>query len=145
PHLALFAFPALPAEVYTALDQRLPMRLAAALEPVAGALALKACVLDGAAHPSSLPFTVWLRGHRATKHRPKIGVSAPVCVVCGRCQYIEKSGFCKLQPFAAVYPARSLTAKTGVRVQSANNIKALYLWNGLSPKSVQYRPVNSQH
>src|SRR5262249_2535884 len=109
------ALPALPAEVHLALHQRLPMRLPPALAPGARRRSLQTCVLDGAAHPSSLfrsPFTVW----RATKHGPKIGVSASVCRRCGRYQYIEKQGFCKLPPFAAVYLARSLTAKTGVRV-----------------------------
>jgi hypothetical protein len=58
------ALPALPAEMHPAFDERLPMWLAAALEPGASRLALQACVLDGAAHPSSLiraPFTVWFR------------------------------------------------------------------------------------
>src|SRR5262249_41436267 len=109
------ALPALPAEVHPAFHQRLPMRLPASLEPSASRLALKACMLDGAAHPSSLPFTVWLRAsacdQTSTKHR---GVCASLPPFCGRYQYIERSGFCKLPPFAAVYPARSLTAKTGV-------------------------------
>src|SRR5262249_21163859 len=37
---------------------------------------------------------------------------------------IERSGFCKLPPFAAVYPARSLTAKTG-SLGSANDFSEL--------------------
>src|SRR5262249_57618349 len=54
------ALPALPAEVHPAFHQRLPMRLPASLEPGASRLALKACMLDGAAHPSSRPFTLSL-------------------------------------------------------------------------------------
>ena len=49
--------------------------------------------------------------------RPNIdqrsGCPRQSAAVCGRYQYIERSGFYKPPPFAAVYPARPLTAKTG--------------------------------
>src|SRR5262249_13026007 len=66
------ALPALPAEVHSALHQRLPVWLAAALEPGARALALQSRMLDGAGHCPSLDWPV-------TKDQPKIGVSASVC------------------------------------------------------------------
>src|SRR5947207_2738098 len=79
------------------------MRLAAALEPVAGALALKACVLDGAAHPSSLPFTVWLRGpprdQTSTKDR---GIRASLPSFAAAAYILRNQGFAscsRLRPF----------------------------------------------
>src|SRR5207237_569741 len=89
------ALPALPAEVHSAFDERLPVRLASALEPRATALTLQSRVLHGARHrPSS------------TGSRPKIdqrsGCPRQSAAVCGRYQYIEKSGFLQVPPFAAV-------------------------------------------
>ena len=88
------ALPALVAEVRPAFDQRLPMRLPAAFEPGAGALALQSRVLDGTDHCRSSTD----RDQTSTKDRSVRASLPPVAAVTN---LLKNRGFTRrrrLQP-----------------------------------------------